>query len=89
MHCRMVREDQKEGGHNRELEVQAGGRQPSLEFDEPALDGGSKDSSHSEQKEMVITGSSVSSLSASRWRISIHGIDSGGHSLKSVIRKEL
>ena len=64
----------------------------SLEFElvtEPALDGGSKDSGHSEQKEMVITGSSVSSLSASRWRISIHGTDSGGHSLKSVIRKEL
>ena len=63
-----------------------------LEFElvtEPSLDGGSKDSIHSEQEEMMITGSSVSGLSVSRWRIGIHGADSSRHSLKGVIRKEL
>ena len=37
---------------------------------------------------MVITGSSLSGRSVRRWRISIHGADSSGHSLKGVIRKE-
>ena len=63
-----------------------------LEFElvtESALDGGSKDSIHSEQEEMMVTGSSVSGLSVSRWRIGIHSADSSGHSLKGVIRKEL
>jgi hypothetical protein len=53
------------------------------------LDGGSKDSIQNEQEEMVVTGSSVSSLSISRWRINIHGADLSGHSLECVIRKEL
>ena len=63
-----------------------------LEFElvtESSLDGGSKDSIHSEQEEMMVTCSSVSGLSVSRWRIGIHSADSSGHSLKGVIRKEL